>query len=52
MDQVNKVVLSWQTEVKKTLANVAIPLVWDNLLGLVSNLTSNAINKFDRKISG
>ena len=37
---------------KKTLANVAIPLVWDNLLGLVSNLTSNAINKFDRKISG
>ena len=38
--------------VKKTLANVAIPLVWDNLLGLVSNLTSNAINKFDRKISG
>ena len=37
---------------KKTLANVAIPLVWDNLLGLVSNLASNAINKFDRKISG
>ena len=37
---------------KKTLANVAIPLVWDNLLELVSNLTSNAINKFDRKISG
>ena len=37
---------------KKVLTNVAIPLARDNLLGLVSNLTSNAINKFDRKISG
>ena len=32
--------------------NVAIPLARENLLGLVSNLTSNAINKFERKISG
>ena len=36
---------------KKVLTNV-IPLVRDNLPGLVSNLTSSAINKFDRKISG
>ena len=37
---------------KKVLTNIAIPLARDNLPGLVSNLTSNAINKFDRKISG
>ena len=36
---------------KKALANIAIPLARDNLPGLVSNLTSNAINKFERKIS-
>ena len=32
---------------KKALKNIAIPLA-----RLVSNLTSNAINKFERKISG
>ena len=37
---------------KKALTNIAIPLARDNLLGLVSNLTSRAIDKFDRKISG
>ena len=37
---------------KKTLANIAIPLAWDNWPGLVSNLTSSPINIFDRKISG
>ena len=38
---------------KKALPNVAIPFARDNLPGLVSNITSsNAINKFDRKISG
>ena len=37
---------------KKALINVAIPLARDNLPGLVSNLTSNAINRFERKISG
>ena len=37
---------------KKTLKNVAIPLVRDNLAGLVSNLTLSAMNKFDRKING
>ena len=37
---------------KKTLTNIAIPLARDNLPGLVSNLTLNAINKFERKISG
>ena len=36
---------------KKVRTNVAIPLARDNLPGLVSNLTSNAINKFERKIS-
>ena len=34
---------------KKALANTAIPLARDKLPGLVSNLTSSAINKFDRK---
>ena len=34
---------------KKVLTNIAIPLARDNLRGLVSNLTSNAINKFVRK---
>ena len=37
---------------KKSLTNIAIPLARNNLLGLVSNLTSSAINTFDRKISG
>ena len=36
---------------KKTLQNVAILLARDNLPRLVSNLTSNAINKFEWKIS-
>ena len=34
---------------KKSLTSIAIYLVWDNLPGLVSNLTSNAINKFEKK---
>ena len=37
---------------KKVLTNIAIHLARDNLPGLVSNLTSNLINKFERKISG
>ena len=37
---------------KKTLTKIAIPLARDNLPGLVSYLTSNVINKFERKISG
>ena len=36
----------------KEPANVAISLARDNLPGLVSNLTSSAINKFESKISG
>ena len=32
--------------------NIAIYLAGDNLLGLVSNLTSNAKNKFERTING
>ena len=35
----------------KALTNIAITLARDNLLGLVSNLNSSAINKLDRKIS-
>ena len=37
---------------KKALTNIAIPLARDNLPGLVNNLTSNAITKVERKISG
>ena len=37
---------------KKALTNVAIPSTRDDLPGLVSSLASNAINKFERKISG
>ena len=36
---------------KKALTNVATILARDNLPGLVSNLASNAINKFERKIN-
>ena len=36
---------------KKALTNVVIPLARDKLTGLVSNLVSNAINKFKRKVS-
>ena len=37
---------------KKELTNIAFPLARENLPGLVSNLTSNAINTFERKVSG
>ena len=44
---------SWVANLgKKALINVAIPLARDNLLGLVSNLASNAINKFERETNG
>ena len=44
---------SWLGNLRKqTLTNVAIPLARDNLPGLVSNLTSNATNKLERKMSG
>ena len=36
---------------KKTLKIIAIPLSRDNLLGLVSNLASNAMSKLEIKIS-
>ena len=36
---------------KKVIRDLAIPLARDNLPGLVSNLATNAINKFKRKIS-
>ena len=37
---------------KKAPTNIAIPFAIDNLPGLVSNLTSNAINRLERKIRG
>ena len=37
---------------KKAITNISIPLAKYNLHGLESNLTSNAINKFDSKING
>ena len=37
---------------KKALMNIAIPSDTDNLPALVRSLTSNPINKFERKISG
>ena len=44
---------SWLAKLgKKALTNLAIPLTRNNLPGLISNLASNAINKFERKISG
>ena len=36
----------------KALINIAIPLARDNWSWLVSNLTSNAINKYERLVSG
>ena len=36
----------------KVITDLAIPLARENLPGLVSNLVSNAINRFKRKISG
>ena len=45
--------ISWLANFgKKALANIAIPLTSDNLPKLVNNLTSSAINRFERKISG
>ena len=44
---------SWLVNlVKKALTNVAISLARNDLSGLVISLTSNAINKLHRKISG
>ena len=37
---------------KKVILDLAIPLARHNLPGLGSNVASNAINKFERKISG
>ena len=34
------------------LTNIAIPIARDSLSRLVSNLTSNTINKFERKMRG
>ena len=36
---------------QKAVTNIAISLARDNLPGLISNLASNTINRFERKIS-
>ena len=44
---------SWSVNLgKKALTNIDIILARNNFPGLLSNLTSNAINKWQRKISG
>ena len=44
---------SWLANlVKKAITNAAIPFATDNLPGLVTNLASYAINKFERTTSG
>ena len=43
---------SWQGNLfKKVVTDFEIPLARDNLFGLVSNLSPNSINKFERKIA-
>ena len=37
---------------EKVITDLAIPLARNNSPGLISSLASNAINKFERKISG
>ena len=53
--QISKIIQSfgpWLDNLgKKALTNIAISLARDNLPGFVSNLTSNAINKFEREIN-
>ena len=44
---------SWMSNLgRKALKKIDNPLARNNLPGLVRNLTSKAINKFERKISG
>ena len=48
--QSDRSLFSWLANlVKNALTNNDIPLATDNLSGLVSNLNSSAIHKFDRK---
>ena len=47
----NLLVLGYVIYEKKALTNIATRLAKDNLPGLVSSLNSNAINKFEKKIS-
>ena len=37
---------------QKAVTNIAISLARDNLPGLINNLASNKINRFERKIRG
>ena len=37
---------------KKALASVAVPFAKDTLPGLISNVASNAINKFEKRVGG
>ena len=49
--QVDLLVLG-QVIQKNAPTNIPVLIARDNLPGLVNNLASNAINKFERKISG
>ena len=56
--QISKIILSsgsfgsWLDHLgQKAVTDIAIPFARDNLPGLVINLTKNAINTFDRKLS-
>ena len=43
---------SWLANLgKKKITNISLPLAKKNLPGLVSNLISSAINKFDKEIN-
>ena len=37
---------------EKVITDLTIPLARDDLLGLISNIASNATNKFERNMSG
>ena len=43
---------SWLGNLGKKVTNIVIPLSRDNLPGLRRNLTSNAMNEFEKKIRG
>ena len=49
--QISKITESERSLVLGALTNIAIPLARDSLPGLLSNLNSSAINKFDLKLS-
>ena len=51
-NQVEFLVICYVIYPEKVIKDLAIPLARDNLPGLVRNLTSKTVNKFERKMSG